>query len=193
MTTRSNGASRRDTVNAVVALLKAQGFDPGQESIAETPARVAAAYDELLAGYDVDVDGLLNVQFDADHDEMVMLSGISFYSMCEHHLLPFYGTAAVGYLPQNDRVVGLSKLARLVEAHARRLQLQERMTHDIARDLQDSKINPAGVAVVVRAQHLCMCARGVSKPGAVMTTSVMLGEFRDTPQLRHEFLTLMKG
>jgi len=177
---------------AVRELLAALGYDPAQEAIVETPKRVARAWAEQLAGVGEKADDVLAATFAADdYDAIVLLRDIPFYSTCEHHLLPFHGTVDVAYVPMpGSRVVGLSKLARLVEMHARRLQLQERMTQGIADDL-NRVLEPAGVAVVVRAQHLCMCARGVGKPGAVMVTSVMLGCFRDKPEARAELMMLV--
>jgi len=170
------------------AMLTAMGFDLHTESIKDTPKRVARAMREMLAGYNVDIAALLATTFDDPHDEVVLLRGVSFYSLCEHHLLPFHGTASVAYIP-SKRVVGLSKLARLVEAHARRLQLQERMTRAIAIDLE-THLAPVGVGVVVRTKHLCMCARGVGKAGSEMVTSAMLGAFRSHHDARSELMAL---
>lgn len=187
-----------DDVAAEIAIrdfLRAFGYEvDGSDALVDTPARVVRAWRELLAGRDVSAHEVLARTFEADgFDEVVMLKGINFYSMCEHHLLPFHGTAHVAYIPkEGGRVVGLSKLARLVEMHARRLQLQERMTRDIAADLQE-QLEPKGVAVVLQAVHLCMCARGVQKPGATMMTSTMLGAFREKGPARSEFFSLMSG
>ncbi len=185
-----------DTARAETAVrefLTAFGYNvEGSDALHDTPARVVRAWKELLAGRDADIPTLLSRRFNTDgFDEVVSLRNIAFYSMCEHHLLPFHGVAHVAYIPRADGcVVGLSKLARLVEAHARRLQLQERMTADIARDLE-KELGAMGVAVIVDASHLCMCARGVQKPGAHMRTSTMLGVFRDKPEARAEVLTLL--
>lgn len=172
-------------------LLIALGYDPDDEAIRDTPARVARAWGEMLAGREQKGVDILSTAFEAKHDEIVLCKGIEFWSTCEHHLLPFHGVAAVAYIPNEaGRVVGLSKLARLVEAHARRLQLQERMTQAIADDLETC-LSPKGVGVVVRATHLCMAARGVRKGDATMITSVMRGAFRMTPSARAELLALI--
>jgi len=156
-----------------------------------TPERVLRAFEEMTSGYSIKADELLKVEFDGGgYDEVVALAGIPFHSLCEHHLLPFHGTADVAYLPINGVVVGVSKLARLVEAHARRFQIQERMTRDIASDLE-RVLTPSGVAVVVRAQHACMEARGIGK-AATMTTSDMRGIYRTSPAARAEVLALFK-
>jgi GTP cyclohydrolase I len=177
---------------AVTQLLYALGFDTTDPAIVDTPKRVAKAWEEMLSGYQVDTMALLKTDFGVNYDEMIVLRGVPFYSTCEHHLLPFSGTAGVAYIPNGGgRVVGLSKLARLVEAHARRLQIQERMTADIASDLQEA-LKPAGVAVIVQASHSCMCARGVQKPGSEMVTSRLLGAFKDKPEARAEVLALLR-
>lgn len=176
--------------DAVVRLLEYVGEDPNRDGLRDTPARVLRAYDELLGGYTVDIASLLAVTFDVDHDEMIVLDGIDFTSMCEHHMLPFAGVASVGYVPSDDgRVIGLSKLARLVDAHARRLQVQERMTDDIANDLM-AALEAKGVGVVVSATHGCMAHRGVRKPNASMRTAALLGVLRDDPAARAEFYAL---
>lgn len=180
---------------AIRDFLRAFGYQvDGSDALADTPGRVVRAWREMLSGRDVQAHEVLARTFEADgFDEIVMLKGISFYSMCEHHLLPFHGTAHVAYIPkEGGRVVGLSKLARLVEMHARRLQLQERMTRDIASDLQE-QLEPKGVAVVVQAVHLCMCARGVQKPGASMMTSTLLGVFREKGPARAELFSMIGG
>jgi GTP cyclohydrolase I len=178
---------------AVRELLIALGQDPEREGLRDTPTRVAKAWAEMLSGDEGKAEDILKRTFDADgFDQIVALSDIPFYSTCEHHLLPFHGKAHVAYLPQKGgRVVGLSKMARLVQMHARRLQLQERMTTDIANDLQ-RHLDPLGVAVVVQAGHLCMQARGVQKPGSVMTTSVVLGVFREG-SAKAEVLRMLLG
>lgn len=157
--------------------------------MAGTPERVLRAWQEMTTGYRVDTRALLRTEFDSEYDEVVALRAVPFHSLCEHHLLPFHGTAAVAYLPKGGKVVGLSKLARLVEAHARRFQIQERMTRDIAADVQ-SALEPRGVAVLVRARHSCMEARGVCKPGAEMVTTALLGLFKDDARARAEVLAL---
>ncbi len=178
---------------AVLELLSAFGFDPSEPGILATPDRVSRAWAEMLSGYQVDTAKLLTTDFDSDHyDEMILLKGVRFVSTCEHHLMPFEGQAAIAYVPNgNGRVVGLSKLARLVDAHAKRLQIQERMTRDIACELQKAT-GGAGVAVVLQASHSCMCARGVQKPGSQMITSTMMGCFRDKPEARVEVLALLR-
>ena len=177
---------------AVEDLLTALGFDTDDEAIRDTPDRVARAWREMLAGYDMSAADILKADFSAVegelYDEVVALRGVDFYSACEHHLAFFFGKAYVAYIPEGGRVVGLSKLARLVEMHARRLQLQERMTFDIARDLRDCLSTP-NVAVVVVARHMCMCARGVRKNGE-MITSRLQGSFRTDPSARAEVMHL---
>lgn len=159
------------------------------EGLADTPRRIADMYLELFSGVGVDPSGLLNVQFNEDHEELVILKDIPFYSMCEHHFLPFHGTAHVGYLP-NGAIVGLSKLARAVEIFARRPQVQERLTSQIA-DSIEAALNARGVGVVIEAEHLCMTARGVRKPGARMVTSALRGRLREDVNSRQEFLRLI--
>ncbi len=177
--------------SAVHELLLAIGQDPSREGLRETPRRIAQMYEEIFSGLRVDPAQLLEVGFDEGHDEMVILRDIPFYSLCEHHFLPFHGAAHVGYLP-NGRVVGVSKLARVVEAFARRPQLQERMTGQIA-DCIMAGLVADGVAVVLEAEHLCMTMRGVKKPGSKMITSAVRGYFRDRDVTRSEFLALVRG
>ena len=174
---------------AVRELLLALGEDPDREGLRDTPRRVTAAFEETLGGRDVDLSKLLAVGFEEGHDEMVILRDIPFFSTCEHHLMPFHGVAHVGYVP-NGRVVGLSKLARLVDAVARRPQLQERLTAQIA-DMLESTMRTQGVGVAVEAEHLCMQMRGIKKPGSRMLTSAMRGSFRDQDETRAEFLSLV--
>lgn len=173
------------------AIIEAIGEDPEREGLRETPARIARAYAELFMGLRVDPASFLNVQFSVDHDEMVILKDIPFYSICEHHFMPFHGVAAVGYIP-DGKVVGLSKLARVVEAFARRPQIQEQLTGQIADTLMDA-LQPDGVAVVIEAEHLCMTQRGVKKPGSRMVTSATRGAFRTQDVTRGEFLALVRG
>lgn len=174
--------------NGVSTMLRAVGDGVDAKGTADTPKRVANMYDELLSGYATDpVELLNNAMFDVEYDEMVVVKDIDFYSLCEHHLLPFYGKAHVGYLP-NQKVVGLSKIPRLVEMYARRLQVQERMTQEIAAII-DCLIEPAGVGVVVEAQHLCAAMRGVRKPNTVMTTSALRGLFKKNASTREEFFS----
>jgi GTP cyclohydrolase I len=185
--------SRAAAEAAVRTLLEWAGDDPSREGLRATPGRVARAFEEFFQGYDVDPALLLQRTFAEveGYDEMVVLRGIPFESHCEHHLVPIIGRAHVAYLPA-ERVVGISKLARLVEAYARRLQIQERMTAQIANTL-DEVLRPRGVAVVIEAAHQCMTTRGVHKPGAAMVTSRMIGAFRTDPATRREFLGMIGG
>ena len=176
---------------AVREILIAVGEDPEREGLRETPARIGRMYAEIFSGLFEDPARHLAVGFSEGHDEMVILRDIPFYSTCEHHLVPFHGAAHVGYVP-NGRVVGLSKLARVVETFARRPQLQERLTSQIA-DVIMEALDPDGVAVVIEAEHLCMTARGVKKPGAKMVTSAVRGSFKRSAVTRSEFLTLVQG
>jgi len=174
-------------VEAVKTILESIGEDPQREGLVRTPLRVANAYQELLSGYRTDPIDLLNEAiFEVTYDEMVIVRDIEFYSMCEHHMLPFLGRAHVAYLP-NGKVIGLSKLPRIVDMFARRLQVQERMTRQIA-ELVDELLHPKGVAVVVEGLHLCSVMRGVKKHDARMTTSSMSGAFRSNLPTRQEFL-----
>jgi GTP cyclohydrolase I len=171
-------------------LLIELGEDPDREGLRKTPARVMRALKFLTEGYRKDTDELFNdAFFQEDYDEMVVVRDIEFYSLCEHHLLPFFGKAHVAYIPDR-RIVGLSKIPRLVDLFARRLQVQERMTKEIA-DTMMEKLNPRGVAVVIEARHLCMVMRGVEKQHSLMTTSHMLGAFRDAQSTRMEFMNLI--
>jgi GTP cyclohydrolase I len=176
---------------AVREILEAIGEDTARESLRDTPERVARMYAEVLAGTHEDPTDLLRVGFEEGHQEMVILRDVPFYSLCEHHLLPFHGRAHVGYVP-DGRVVGLSKLARVVELFAKRLQLQERLTSQIA-DAVMEHLRPDGVAVVVEAEHLCMTMRGVKKPGSLVITSATRGAFRRQDVTRSEFLSLVQG
>ncbi|MBI5368947.1 MAG: GTP cyclohydrolase I FolE [Planctomycetes bacterium] len=176
----------------VVRLLEAMGEDPRRDGLSKTPRRVAAALRQLARGYRENLDRILNgALFDVDYDEMVVVRDIDFFSLCEHHLLPFFGKCHVAYLPKK-KVVGLSKIPRIVEVFSRRLQVQERLTCQIAETLQE-RLKPRGVAVVMEAQHLCMMMRGVQKQNAVMLTSSMLGRFRRDSKTRSEFLDLIRG
>jgi GTP cyclohydrolase I len=176
---------------AVRELLKAVGEDPEREGLVETPRRVAEMFREVFGGLQEDPAKLLDVTFDERHEEMIVLRDIPFYSMCEHHLLPFSGIAHVAYIPRG-RVVGISKLARVVDCLARRPQLQERLTSQIA-DLIEERLKPRGVAVVVKAEHLCMTMRGIKKPGSLVVTSATRGGFRAREATRMEFLALLNG
>ena len=178
---------------SVTSIIKAIGEDPEREGLRDTPKRIADMYAELFTGLDMDAKAELSVGFQVGHREMVILRDIPFYSMCEHHLLPFYGVAHVGYIPNEEgRVVGVSKLARVVEIFAKRLQLQERMTSQIA-DAICEAIQPDGVAVVIQAEHLCMTMRGIKKPGSNVITSATRGSFRSRAATRAEFLSLVYG
>ncbi len=178
---------------AVAELLDAIGEDPGRDGLLDTPDRVAAMYEELFSGLADDPARHLTVTFAADHDEMVMVRDIPFASLCEHHLVPFIGRAHVAYIPGNDgRITGLSKLARLVDGFARRLQVQERMTTQIA-DAIERVLGPQGVLVVVEAEHLCMSMRGVKKPGTLTITSSVRGLFRTDAATRAEAMQFVHG
>lgn len=172
---------------AVTSILRAVGEDPSREGLAQTPNRVARSYDELLVGYRTDPRKLLNdALFDVDYSDMVIVKNIEFYSLCEHHMLPFMGHVHVAYIP-NGKVIGLSKIPRIVDMFARRLQLQEQLTRQIA-DFIDTVLHPAGVAVVIEGRHMCSQIRGVKKHDSSMTTSAMLGVFRDQTATRQEFM-----
>ncbi len=173
--------------SAVREILTEIGEDPDRQGLVGTPGRVHRMYTELTAGYHVDPDRLMNgAIFEVDYSEMVVVKDIPFYSLCEHHLLPFFGSASVAYIPRG-RVVGLSKIPRIVEMFSRRLQVQERLTQQIA-DFVQVRLEPQGVGVVLEATHLCAVMRGVRKPGTVMTTSAVLGLFRSRDKTRSEFL-----
>lgn len=178
---------------AIASIIKAIGEDPKREGLVDTPSRVAEMYSELFMGVGKDAKEEMKVVYEAGHREMVILRCVPFYSMCEHHLLPFYGVAHIGYIPDVDgRVVGISKLARVVEITARRPQIQERMTTEIADAIVDG-LSPAGVAVVVQAEHLCMIMRGIKKPGSNIVTSAVRGTFLTHPETRAEFFSLIQG
>lgn len=183
--------TREEAEAAVRTLLQWAGDDPAREGLVDTPARVARAYEEWFSGYKHDPVEILQRTFEEveGYDEIVLLKNIRFESHCEHHLAPIIGRAHVAYLPDN-RVVGISKLARVVEIYARRLQVQEKMTAQIANSIQEV-LQPRGVAVVIEAQHQCMTTRGVHKTGVSMVTSKMLGQFRKDPMTRREFLTII--
>ena len=178
---------------AVRTLIRWAGDDPDREGLLDTPGRVARSYRELFAGYDVDPRAYLERTFEevGGYDELVVLRDIRFVSFCEHHMLPVVGRAHVGYLPRN-RVVGISKLARVVRGFARRLQIQEKMTAEIAEAIHEV-LNPFGVGVVIEAEHSCMTLRGVNAPGSHLTTSRLVGVIRDDPRTREEFLRLVRG
>jgi len=179
--------------DAVTTIIKNIGEDPKREGLLETPRRVAEMYSELFAGIDMDPLAELRVGYELGHREMIVLKDIPFYSMCEHHLLPFFGVAHIGYIPDaSGRVVGISKLARVVEIFARRPQIQERMTTQIADAIMDG-LQPQGVAVVCRAEHMCMVMRGVKKPGTNIVTSAIRGLFRNRAASRAEFFSLIQN
>ncbi|MGE0814458.1 MAG: GTP cyclohydrolase I FolE [Vicinamibacterales bacterium] len=176
----------------ITRLLVAIGEDPNREGLARTPGRVARSMEFLTSGYRTNVDDVINgALFSVDYNEMVIVRDIDFYSLCEHHLLPFFGKCHVAYIP-NGRVIGLSKIPRLVEMFARRLQLQERMTSQIAETIRD-QVQPLGVGVVCEGTHLCMAMRGVETQHATAVTSAMLGAFQDDVRTRTEFLQLIRG
>jgi GTP cyclohydrolase I len=178
---------------AVRELLVAIGEDPAREGLRATPRRVAKAYAETMAGLFVDPDEVLETSFDEGHDELVLVKDIALYSTCEHHLVPWHGTAAVGYIPGTDgRITGLSKLARVVDLYARRPQVQERLTAQVA-DAVMTRLQPRGVIVVVQAEHLCMAMRGVRKPGTTTMTSAVRGIMQTDPRTRAEALSLILG
>ncbi len=179
--------------NAVREILAAVGEDPTRDGLLDTPARVARAYTELLGGYQEDPGDHLDRQFEVDHDEMVIVRDIPFSSLCEHHMLPFIGRAHVAYIPGRDgKVCGLSKLARVVDGYAKRLQVQERLTVQVA-DAMVQRLNATGVLVTMEAEHLCMTMRGARKPGAVTTTSALRGLIKKNPATRAEALRLIHG
>ena len=178
---------------AVRELLIAIGEDPDRDGLKATPLRVAKSYAEIFAGLSVDPDDVLETTFDEHHDELVLVKDIPLYSTCEHHLVPWHGTAAVGYIPGVDgRITGLSKLARVVDLYARRPQVQERLTSQVA-DAVMNKLQPRGVIVVVQAEHLCMAMRGIRKPGTTTMTSAVRGIMKADPRSRAEALSLILG
>ena len=193
MTSSPKRPSQADAEAAVRTLIEWAGDDPDREGLKETPARVARSYRELFAGYETDPKAYLARTFEevGGYDELVILKDIRVVSFCEHHMLPFLGIAHVGYLP-SDRVVGISKLARVVHGFARRLQIQEKLTAEIAGAIQEI-LAPKGVGVVIVSEHSCMTMRGVNTPGSRLTTSHLLGEVRDDPRTRQEFFDLVRG
>ena len=185
--------TEQEALAAVRTLIEWAGDDPDREGLLDTPRRVIKAYRELFAGYESDPREYLERTFEevGGYDELVILRDIRVVSFCEHHMLPFLGKAHVGYLP-NDRVVGISKLARVVHGFARRLQIQEKLTAQIAEAIQDI-LKPKGVGVVIQSEHSCMTMRGVNTPGSRLTTSTLLGEVRDDPRTRQEFFDLVRN
>jgi GTP cyclohydrolase IA len=186
------GVDHARVERAVRELLAAVGEDPDREGLVDTPRRVASMYEELFAGLHADPSHHLNVTFAAEHDEIVMVRDIPFASVCEHHLVPFIGRAHVAYIPSDDgRITGLSKLARVVEGFARRLQIQEKLTSQIANAIEEV-LQPRGVLVVLEAEHLCISMRGVKKPGSVAVTSAVRGQFRSDPATRAEAMQFIR-
>ena len=183
--------AKKDRAAALIReFLGELGEDPNREGLLATPGRVSEAYRYFTNGYQIDIDAVISSAiFNEEQEEMVLLKDIDFYSLCEHHLVPFFGKCHVAYIP-NGRIIGLSKLARVVDIFARRLQVQERMTREIAAAIH-RHLEPQGVAVVIEAQHLCMMMRGVEKQNAIATTSTMLGVFKDNPATRSEFYSLV--
>jgi GTP cyclohydrolase IA len=173
-------------------ILEGIGEDPDRPGIVETPARVARMYAEICEGLHKDARELIKVVPDETHDEMVIVKDIPLYSICEHHMVPFHGLAHIAYIPDGGRILGLSKLARVVDLYARRPQIQERLTTDIAK-LLDEGLQPKGVMVVIEAEHLCMSMRGIKKPGTTTITSAVLGNFRRDPRTRAEAMALIKS
>ena len=185
-------SNRKDNIEAAVrSILANVGEDPERQGLLGTPDRIARMYDEVLGGYEVDLEKLVNgALFDVAYDEMIVVKDIEFYSMCEHHMLPFFGKAHVAYIP-SEKVIGLSKIPRIVEMFGRRLQVQERMTRQIA-DTIDEILSPQGVAVVVEGSHMCSMMRGVKKQESSMVTSAMLGCFKKSDKTRNEFLSHLR-
>jgi GTP cyclohydrolase I len=182
---------RKKIEKAVISLLEAIGENPGRKDLLATPLRVAEMYEEIFSGINKDPARELEVILDQKHDEIILLKGIPLYSVCEHHLLPFVGRAHVAYIPRQGRVTGLSKLARVVEILSRRLQVQERLTTQIA-DIIMKKLRPQGCMVVIEAEHMCMSMRGVKKPGTMTVTSAVRGIFQENEKTRSETLALIK-
>lgn len=185
-------SDNREEIEAHIrAILRLIGEDPEREGLLETPARVTRMYEEIFGGYDADYRDILGVTFDEKHEELVIVKDIVYYSQCEHHMAPFFGKVHIGYIP-SGKIAGLSKFARLVDAITRRLQVQERITSEIA-DIMVDVLNPHGAMVVVEGEHLCMCSRGVKKYGSKTVTSGVRGVFRRDAALRSEFMSLIKG
>ena len=183
----------KEKIQAAIRLfIEGIGEDPNREGLQETPERVAEMCEEIFAGIGQDSQSVIKVLKSEKYDEIVLLKDIPFYSMCEHHLLPFSGVAHVAYIPQGNRVTGISKLARVVNIEARRPQVQERLTTDIAESIMKA-LKPKGVLTIIEAEHLCMTMRGIKKPGTKVLTSVVRGIFRDNPATRAEVMALIKG
>jgi GTP cyclohydrolase I len=190
--TSMNKVDHKKIEEAVTMILEAVGEDPSREGLTDTPKRVARMYEEIFQGINQDPKEHFTTIFGEDHEELVLVKDIPFYSTCEHHLVPFFGKAHIGYIPQGGKVTGLSKLARAVEAVTKRPQLQERITSTIADSIVET-LEPHGVIVVVEAEHMCMTMRGVKKPGSQTVTSAVRGHFEKNPAARAEVLTLIKG
>jgi len=187
----SQVSSNREKIEGhITEILKLIGEDVEREGLLETPARVTRMYEEIFAGYEVEPKEVLGAVFDENHEELVIVKDIVYYSLCEHHMAPFFGKVHIGYLP-SGKIVGLSKLARLVDVITRRLQVQERVTTDIANVLE-KELSPHGVMVVVEGEHLCMCSRGVKKTGSNTITTATRGKYKNDASLRAEFLSLIK-
>ena len=184
------GENREQIENQVRELLRLIGEDVEREGLLETPARVTRMYEEIFSGYSVDPREVLGVTFDENHEELVIVKDITYYSQCEHHMAPFFGKVHIGYIP-SGKIAGLSKFARLVEAVTRRLQVQERITSQIA-DIMEEVLQPHGVFVVLDGEHLCMCSRGVKKPGSKTVTTAARGVYKTDAALRAEFMSLLK-
>lgn len=182
--------TREQAIESVKTLIEYMGEDPNRDGLLETPDRVVRSYEQLFKGYTESPEEILSKRFKTHSSEMVVLSDIELYSTCEHHMLPFTGKCHIGYLPKNE-VVGISKLARVMEVFARRLQIQEELCYQIAKAIETS-LQPYGVGVVIEAQHMCMTCRGVGKQNSVMTSSTLLGAFRENPNTRQEFFNLIK-
>jgi len=185
------GENRAQIEHHVREILRLIGEDVDREGLLDTPARVTRMYEEIFAGYQIDPRDMLGTTFDEQHEELVIVKDIVYYSQCEHHMAPFFGKVHIGYIP-SGKIAGLSKLARLVDAVTKRLQVQERITSQIA-DIMEEVLHPHGVMVVVEGEHLCMCARGVKKYGSHTVTSGVRGEFRTNSALRSEFLSLIRN
>ena len=193
MTASADGFDAQQVEEGVRLILEGIGEDPGRDGLKETPRRVAEMYREVFSGLHQDPDAVVDAVFDVGHDEIIMVRDIDLESLCEHHLLPFAGKAHVAYIPGKDgRITGLSKLARLVDVLAKRPQVQERLTTQVA-DVLERTLNPRGVFVVIEAEHLCMSMRGVKKPGSVTVTSAVRGVFRSDPRTRGEAMSLIRA
>ncbi len=187
---KKNNIDKSKIEAAVAMILEAIGENPNREGVKDTPRRVASMYEEIFYGMEIDPRELLQVSFTEYHDELVLVKDIPLYSMCEHHFLPFYGKAHVAYIPKGGKVVGISKIARVTEVYARRPQLQERLTSQIADCIYDT-LKPYGVAVIIEAEHMCMTMRGINKPGSHTITSAVRGIFETRAQTRNELLSLI--